>query len=51
MGAGSPGFVYTIHPKVDDTGKPYLLVAGDGDKKFWMLTPTANSFEYTKTLV
>lgn len=47
----SPGFVYAFRPNANYTGKPYILVAGDGSQKAYLLQPTDQDFAYNRTEV
>lgn len=51
---GSPGFVYTGFAKTSHTSsqKPFILVAGDGDYKAWILIPDdKEDFKYSQELI
>ena len=47
----APGFAYSFKPHTAYTGKPYILVAGDGSQSAYLLTPTTNDFTYNKTTI
>ena len=47
----APGFAYSFKPHKSYTGKPYILVAGDGSQKAYLLTPSEADFSYYKTVV
>lgn len=41
-GVGSPGFANVFTPKLGQSGRRHLLVAGDGSFDVWYLKPTGN---------
>lgn len=45
----APGYAYSFKPHSSYAGKPYILVAGDGSQKAYLLTPTEADFIYNKT--
>ena len=47
----APGFAYSFKPYSSYVGKPYILVAGDGSQKAYLLTPTEVDFTYNKTVI
>lgn len=47
----APGFVYTFKPNSNYTGKPFILIAGDGSQKAYVLQPTDKDFVYNKTVL
>ena len=47
----SPGFVYAFRPNANYTGKPYILIAGDGSQRAYLLQPTSEEFSYNRTEV
>lgn len=47
----APGFAYSFKPHSSYVGKPYILVAGDGSQKAYLLTPTDVDFSYNKTVI
>ena len=47
----APGFAYAFKPYSLYKGKPYILVAGDGAQKAYLLTPTESDFMYNKTVI
>lgn len=47
----APGFAYSFKPNSSYVGKPYILVAGDGSQKAYLLTPTNADFTYNKTVI
>ena len=47
----APGFAYSFKPHEAYTGKPYILVAGDGSQRAYLLTPAEAEFAYNKTII
>lgn len=47
----APGFPYAISPHTNYTGKPYILVAGDGSQKAYVMYPTDTDFEYKLSVI
>ncbi len=47
----APGFAYAFKPLASYTGKPYILVAGDGAQTAYLLQPMDKDFTYNKTVV
>ena len=47
----APGFPYAFKPYTKYSGKPYILVAGDGSQKAYLLQPMDEDFVYNKTVV
>lgn len=47
----APGFAYSFKPHTSYDGKPYILVAGDGSQKAYLLTPTVADFTYNNTVI
>ena len=47
----APGFAFAINPSASYSGKPYILVAGDGAQKAYLLYPTDADFAYNTTVV
>ena len=47
----SPGFAYAFKPETSYQGRPYILVAGDGAQKAYLLTPTDKDFVYNTSVV
>ena len=47
----APGFAYAFKPYTKYSGKPYILVAGDGSQKAYLLQPTDKDFVYSMTVV
>ena len=47
----APGFAYSFKPHTAYVGKPYILVAGDGSQRAYLLAPTEDDFVYNKTVV
>lgn len=47
----APGFAYSFKPHTSYTGKPYILVAGDGSQRAYLLTPTNTEFTYNRTII
>ena len=47
----APGFVYAFKPNITYTEKPFLLIAGDGSQKAYILQPTDQDFVYNTTLL
>ena len=47
----APGFAYSFKPHNSYAGKPYILVAGDGSQRAYLLTPTQADFSYNKTVI
>lgn len=47
----SPGFAYAFKPESSYQGSPFILVAGDGSQKAYLLRPTDKDFVYTQRVV
>lgn len=47
----APGYVYTFRPNTDYTGRPYLLLAGDGSQRAYVMEPTDTDFAYTTNVL
>ena len=47
----APGYVYAFQPNVNYTGRPYLLLAGDGSQKAYIMEPTGVDFAYTTSVL
>ena len=47
----APGFVYAFRPSANYTGKPFILIAGDGSQRAYLLEPTSEDFSYNRTEV
>ena len=47
----APGFVYAFKPNSSYTGKPFILIAGDGSQKAYILEPTDKDFVYNMTVL
>lgn len=49
----APGFPYPFFPQVSTTGKvpAHIVVAGDGDHTAWIMTPSDNTFGYTRDAI
>lgn len=47
----APGFPYAISPHTNYTGRPYILVAGDGSQKAYVMYPTGTDFEYKLSVI
>lgn len=47
----APGFAFAITPKSGYAGKPYIVVAGDGSQKAYLLYPTDTDFSYSTEVV
>ena len=47
----APGFVYAFKPNMNYTEKPFLLVAGDGSQKAYILQPTDKDFVYNTSVL
>ena len=47
----APGFPYAISPHTNYTGKPYILVAGDGSQKAYLMNPTDTDFKYKMSVI
>ena len=45
----APGFVYAFRPNANYTGRPFILIAGDGSQRAYLLAPTGESFAYNRT--
>ena len=51
LNQAAPGFPYAISPHTNYTGKPYILVAGDGSQKAYVMYPTNTDFEYKLSVI
>lgn len=54
MGSAAPGAAFSFHPKVGATGKPSVMVGGDGAEGVYMITPNSedpSDWSYTMTQV
>ncbi len=53
-GQASPGLALAVHPRANETsGKPLVVVAGDGEERFHLLQPTSEnpgSWNYTRSV-
>lgn len=47
----APGFVYAFKPNSSYTGKPFILIAGDGSQKAYVLQPTDKDFVYSVSVL
>lgn len=47
----APGYVYTFKPNADYAGRPYLLVAGDGSQRAYVMEPTDTDFVYMTSVL
>lgn len=52
-GIGGPGYPYVFYPDGNENRRAHILLAGHGDNKMYLLTPTgdANQFEYERDMV
>ncbi len=51
LNQAAPGFPYAVFPHANYTGKPYILVAGDGSQKAYLMYPTSTDFQYKLSVI